>query len=79
MRVVPVAAGVLGDEPVDVPLAGHYGVLGDAGDSILCVGQVDAVPVRGDPIGDRVVDQRHLDQLALLGPNQRPRDSWLRV
>ena len=60
-------------EPVDVPLAGHYGFLGDAGDSILCVGQVDAVPVQGDPIGDRVVDQRHLDQLALLGLDQRTR------
>ena len=69
--VVPVAARVVGDEAVDVGLAGHHGVLGDAGDPIGGVDQVDAVPVQGGSVGDVVVDQSHLDEVTLGDPQRR--------
>lgn len=72
MGVVPVRARILGDEPVDVPAADRDSVLGDAGDAVLGVRQVDAVPVQGGPVGHRVVEQGHLQQVALVGAQQRP-------
>ena len=61
--VVPVAAGVVDDEPVDVVLADADGVLGDAGDAVLGVGDVDAVPVHADAVLDVLVVHAHLEQV----------------
>ena len=63
--VVPVAPRLPGHEPVGVLLARPHGVLGDAGDTVLGVRHVDAVPVQRDPVGDVVVGQPHLEELAL--------------
>jgi hypothetical protein len=73
VRVVPVGPGVRGDEPVDVLPTDRHGVLGDAGDAVLGVGHVDAVPVQRDPVRDGPVDQRHLDQLSLPRADHRAR------
>jgi hypothetical protein len=68
VRVVPVRAGILGDEAVDVLTALLDGVLRDPGHAVLGVGHVDAVPVQGRAVGDRLVDERDLDQVALGSP-----------
>ena len=47
VRVVPVRPGVGGDEPVHVASADRDRVLRDAGDAVLGVRDVDAVPVEG--------------------------------
>ena len=73
VRVVPVGAGVLGDEPVDVPAAGPDGVLGDPRDAVLGVGHVDPVPVQRHPVGHVDVGQRDLHQIALVRHDRRPR------
>ena len=46
VRVVPVRADLVGDEPVGVRLPDRHRVLRDAGDAVLGVGDVDAVPVQ---------------------------------
>ena len=63
--VVPVAAGVVDDEPVDVVLADADGVLGDAGDAVLGVRDVDPVPVHADAVLDVLVVHADLEQVTL--------------
>ena len=73
VRVVPVGPRVPGHEPVGVLLADGDGVLGDAGHAVRGVRDIHAVPVQRDPVGDGLVDQPDLHQLALPGPDGRPR------
>jgi hypothetical protein len=70
--VVPERAGVLGEEAVDVVLAGAHRVLGDPGDAVLGVRHVDPVPVQGHPVGDVDVGQRDLHEVALVHLERRP-------
>ena len=76
VRVVPVRADLIGDEPVDERLARRDRVLGHARDAVVARGHVVAVPVQGHPVLDVAVGQRDLDQLALgddeLGTGDRP-------
>ena len=72
VRVVPERPDLRGPEAVDVAPARRDGVLRHAGDAVLGVRQVDAVPVDRDAVLDVLVAQRHLDEVALadaqLGP-----------
>ena len=70
--VVPVAPRVGCDPAVGVVLAHADGVLGDPGDPVLRVRDVDPVPVQGHPTLDRLVVQPHLDELADRRLDQRP-------
>ena len=71
VRVVPVRADLVGDEPVGVRLPHRHRVLRDAGDAVLGVGDVDAVPVQGHAVRHRRVDQPDLDELPLHGVDHR--------
>jgi hypothetical protein len=73
VRVVPEGPHLLGAEPVDVRAAHRHGVLRHAGDAVHRVRDVDAVPVQGHPVRHRLVGQPYLDQLPLLGPDDRTR------
>ena len=65
VRVVPERADLLRAEAVHVALAGQDGILGHACDPVLGVRHVDAVPVDRHALLDVLVDQRHLDEVAL--------------
>jgi hypothetical protein len=71
--VVPVRAGVLGEEAVHVPLPELHRVLRDPGDAVLGVGHVDPVPVQGHPVGHVDVGEDDLHQVTLLGLDRGPR------
>jgi hypothetical protein len=62
--VIPKASRVGCDPAVGVVLAHAHGVLGDPGDPVLGVRDVDPVPVQGHSTLHRLVVQPHLDQLA---------------
>ena len=66
--VVPERPDLVGAEAVDVASAGRYSILGDTGDAVLGVRQIDAVPVDGDALLDASVPQGHLDKIALANP-----------
>ncbi len=68
VAVVPERADLLRAEPVGVALAGRDGVLSDAGDTILCIRHVDAVPVDRYALIDVLVSEDHLDEIPLLYP-----------
>ena len=73
MGVIPVRAGLVGDEPIGELTSEWHRVLGHPGYPVHGVGHVDAMPVQRDPIGDRLVAQMHLDQLTLPGADLRTR------
>jgi hypothetical protein len=71
--VVPVGAGFFGHELVGEGLAGWHGVLGEAGDAVLSVRQVHAVPVQGGRLG-QVIDEGDLYAVAQGGSQLGPGD-----
>jgi hypothetical protein len=73
VRAVPVRAGILGDEAVDVLAALLDCVLRHPGHAVLGVGHVHAVPVEGCAVGDRLIDERDLDEVTLGRPDLRTR------
>ena len=73
VRVVPVGAWVGHDEPVDVAPPDRHRVLRHTGHAVLRVRHVDTVPVDRRARGDRLVDEGHLEELALARPDRRTR------
>jgi hypothetical protein len=63
--VVPKGARLFRAEAVGVALAGLDGVLGEAGNTVLGIGDIYAVPVDRNSRLDVFVDEDHLDQVAL--------------
>ena len=73
VRVVPERSYLLDPESVRVALAGEDSVLRDAGDPILGVRDVHAVPVDRHPFLDILVLEHHFDVVALSHTKLRPR------
>ena len=64
MRVVPERSDLLRPEAVHVAAARLDRVLRDAGDAVLRVRDVEAVPVDRHAVADVLVDERDLDEVA---------------
>ena len=71
MRVVPERPDLLRAEAVDVAAARLDGVLGDSGDAVFGVRDVEAVPVDRHAVADVLVDERDLDEVALTDAKLR--------
>src|SRR5918994_2312533 len=69
--MVPVGAGLLRPEAVGMMLTGTHGVLRETGHSVLCVRHVYAVPVDAHAVLYVLVEERHLDELALADAQLR--------
>jgi hypothetical protein len=63
--VVPERPDLVRAEAIGVAVAWRHGVLRDAGDAVLRVRDVHAVPVHRNAFFDVAVDERHLDEVAL--------------
>ncbi len=66
VRVVPVRARVRRAEAVDVRAARTHAVLRHAGDAVLRIREVDAVPVDRHAVADVPVHERRLDEVSLV-------------
>jgi hypothetical protein len=71
MRVVPERPVLLRAEAVDVAAARLNSVLRDAGDAVLRVRDVEAVPVDRHAVADVLVDERDLNEISLTDAKLR--------
>jgi hypothetical protein len=69
--VIPVRARPVGNETVGEPTSDRHGILSHTRYAVHGIGNINSMPVQGDPIGDRFVAQVHLDQVALRSPDLR--------
>jgi hypothetical protein len=74
VRVVPVGAHLIGDEPVHEGFTWRDGVLRHARHPVIAGRDVIAVPVQGHPVFDVAIRERDLDELALRDDELRAGD-----
>jgi len=71
--VIPVRARPVDDEAVGELAADGHPILGDSGDAVHGVRDIDAVPVQADAGSDRDVPEVRLDELPDHSADRRAR------